>query len=99
MEKKIKIGQFLDSAGRIKQIPSKYTKKLAVLEYLTEKFELGVIYSEQKVNEICNQWHTFGDYFLLRRELIDNGFLNRKSDGTQYWRVWEKDSGDETQIS
>lgn len=95
MEQKIKFRQFLDDAGRIKQIPSKHTKKLAVLEYLTEKFEMGVIYTESQVNEICNRWHTFGDYFLLRRELIDYGFLNRKNDGTQYWRVWEKESCDE----
>ena len=99
MEQEIRIGQFLDDAGRIKQLPGKHTKKLAVLEYLTEKFEPGVIYSEQQVNELCNQWYTLGDCFLLRRELVDNGFLNRKSDGTQYWRVWEKDSGNETGIS
>lgn len=91
----IKTDQFLDSAGKVTQLPTKQKTKMAVLEYLAEKFELGTEYSERQVNEICSQWHTFDDYFLLRRELVDNGFLNREQDGSRYWRVWEKSSDNE----
>jgi len=31
------------------------------------------------------QWHTYGDWAMLRREPYDKGFLNRKSDRTAYW--------------
>lgn len=95
MEKKIKIEQFLDSAGKVKQLPTKHKTRIAVLEYLTEKFELESTYSEREVNEICDRWHTFGDYFLLRRELVDNGYLNRERDGSKYWRVWVKSPDDD----
>ena len=90
MNGKIRIDPFLDEDGLITQLPSKQGKRLAVLEYLAEKFELNVDYTERQVNEICNRWHTFGDYFLLRRELVDNGYLNREGDGSRYWRVWIK---------
>ena len=94
MEKKIRIDQFLDDEGRIKQLPRKLTAKLAVLEHLTEKFEMGRFYSEREVNEICDLWHTFGDYFLIRRELVDCNLLARERDGSRYWRVWEKPDDD-----
>ncbi|MFA9463130.1 MAG: DUF2087 domain-containing protein [Velocimicrobium sp.] len=43
-------------------------------------------YSEKEVNSICEKWHTFGDYFILRRELIDNGLLCRVPNGSRYWK-------------
>jgi len=87
MEQDIKIERFLDSSGKITQLPQKQKMKCALLEYLAEKFELGCTYSEREVNDICNRWHTFGDYFLLRRELVDRGLLCRERDGSRYWRV------------
>jgi hypothetical protein len=87
MEQKMKIEQFLDSSGKIKQLPQKQKAKCALLEYLAGKFEPGRNYSERDVNMICNQWHTFNDYFLLRRELVDHDLLCRERDGSQYWRT------------
>ena len=87
MEQIIKIKQFLDDSGKITQLPQKQKVRRALLEYLTGKFELGRTYSEQKVNDICNQWHTFGDYFILRRELVDHGLLCRERDVSRYWRA------------
>ncbi|MEA5141990.1 MAG: DUF2087 domain-containing protein [Oscillibacter sp.] len=87
MEQIIKVKQFLDSSGKITQLPQKQKARQAVLEYLTGKFVLGRMYSEREVNGICSQWHTFGDYFLLRRELVDHGLLCRERDGSRYWRA------------
>ena len=81
------IAHFLNEEGRIKALPTKYSVKFLVLEYLAEKFQKGRIYTEKEVNEIANRWHTFGDFYLLRRELIDAGFLARTSDGREYWRT------------
>lgn len=86
MEQKIKISQFLDSSGRIIQLPKKKVTRYAVLGYMAEKFESGRDYSEQEVNDICDRWHTFGDYFLLRRELIDSGLMCRERNGSRYWK-------------
>ena len=77
---------FLDKQGRIKTWPSKKEMKLEVLEYLAGKFEFGRFYREQEINNIINDWHTFNDYFLLRRGLIDGRFLSRTRNGAKYWR-------------
>lgn len=77
--------RFLDGE-RIKQLPVKETYRRLVLEYLASKFQIGEAYTEGQVNAIIEEWHTFGDYFVLRRELIDRGLLKRLSDGSKYWR-------------
>lgn len=97
MEQIIKIKQFLDGSGKIKQLPQKLKVRHALLEYLAEKFVLGRTYSEQEVNGICDLWHTFGDYFLIRRELVDHGLLCRERDGSRYWRV--QTAGQETELA
>jgi len=81
-----KIDKFLDTEGRIKQLPSKGMVKQEILAYLATQFKFDIDYTEKEVNEIIKTWHTFGDYFLLRRELIDYQFLCRTSDGSRYWK-------------
>lgn len=82
----LSIEVFLDEDGKIKQYPVKRQMKLDILCYLSGKFCLDRDYTEKEVNEIIDAWHTFGDYFLLRRELIDYHFLNRTIDGIRYWK-------------
>ena len=53
--------------------------------YLASKFELGKRYSEKEVNEILNNWHTFEDWAMLRRDLFDKWFLGRDPKGKEYW--------------
>lgn len=79
------IKQFLDNEGKIRQIPVPNKTKIQVLDYLISKFVLGKIYKEKEVNEIINDWHTLGDYFLLRRLLIDYNLLMRTANGDSYW--------------
>ncbi len=88
------ISVFLDGDGRIKQWPARDKARIPVLEYLCGKFEKGKIYTEKEVNQIIDSWHTFGDYFLLRRSLIDYQLMTRKPDGSKYW-VAEPDGGQE----
>ncbi|HWR22890.1 MAG TPA: DUF2087 domain-containing protein [Feifaniaceae bacterium] len=80
-----RIAVFLDENGRIKQIPVPGRTKVPVLEYLAGKFEKGRIYTEKEVNAVVDAWHTFGDYFILRRLLIDYGLMERVPDGSRYW--------------
>ena len=86
MEKNINITRFLDNYGKITQLSQKKKIRVATLCYLAEKFESERNYNEKEVNAICNEWHTFGDYFLLRRELIDNGLLCREVNCSRYWK-------------
>ncbi|MDD2402137.1 MAG: DUF2087 domain-containing protein [Clostridia bacterium] len=85
-----KIDNFLDENGKLKQLPAKYTIKLLAYDYLASKFENHVEYTEQEVNAIISSWHTFGDYFTLRRGLVDSGWLMRLMDGSKYWKNKEK---------
>lgn len=80
------INNFLDSDGKIKIWPSKHEMKLKILIYLSDKFQYGRTYTEKEVNALINHWHSFGDYFLLRRGLIENNLLCRKADGSEYWK-------------
>ncbi|MFT4004728.1 MAG: DUF2087 domain-containing protein [Lacrimispora sp.] len=68
------------------QLPQKEKTKVKTLLYLAEKFQEDRSYTEKEVNDVCSQWNTFGDFFLLRRELVDHGFLCREADGSAYWR-------------
>ncbi len=77
--------RFLDGE-RISQIPVKASHKKYVLMYLASRFETGKDYTEAQVNALIDRWHTFGDYFILRRELADCGLLKRLPNGSKYWR-------------
>lgn len=78
---------FIDENGRFKQWPSKRKKQILMLEFMAEKFEIGIDYTEKEVNEILNNFHTFNDSAILRRELFEQNFLVRTEDGSRYWKV------------
>lgn len=80
------ISKFLDEKNRIKIWPTKKDKIFEILNYLAAKFEYGQFYKEKEVNSIIENWHTFGDYFLIRRELIEYHLLSRTKNGARYWR-------------
>jgi hypothetical protein len=76
---------FLNTDGQLKVFPAKRKMKIEALFYLAEKFEDGKQYAEKEVNDLLNQWHTFGDPATLRRELYDYHFIDRSRDGSCYW--------------
>ncbi|MBS4538743.1 DUF2087 domain-containing protein [Clostridium sp. D2Q-11] len=81
-----KFENFLDEKGRVKSWPSKHLLKIEVVKYIADKFEEGKEYSEKEVNDIIDKWHTYGDYFMIRRGMIDYKLLSRKRDGSKYWK-------------
>lgn len=81
------VSNFIDNSGKIENWPAKHILKLKVLEYLIDKFEYNHFYTEKEINSIIESHHTFGDYFLLRRELIEKKLLSRTRDGAKYWRT------------
>ena len=90
MDKETQLGQFLDKEDKITKWPSKEKKRILVLEYLVSKFSADRDYTEKEVSNILNQYHTFGDPALLRRELYERGYFKRNADGSSYRRVIAK---------
>jgi DNA-binding transcriptional ArsR family regulator len=78
---------FLDG-GRIKELPSRHKKRLVVLTWLANQFEMDVRYSEKEMNERLKQYNP--DYASLRRYLIDYKFMQREKG--IYWRVEPDDT-------
>ncbi len=81
------VSRFIDGAGKVRQWPTKHSDKALVVAYLATKFEAARSYTEPEINEILKNWHTFGDWPLLRRELYEQGYLDRAKDGSNYHRT------------
>lgn len=62
-------------------------KRTIALSWLASHFEIGKVYREVEVNTLLKSLHTFNDHALLRRELVDQGFISRNPDGSEYRRV------------
>lgn len=83
---------YLNADGSIRQLPIQQPAKLQViLDYLLQAFRVGVVYTEREVNHIIGRYHE--DTAGLRRDLVDRGMLERKSDGSQYWRPASRSGG------
>jgi hypothetical protein len=61
--------------GRLRSIPVKASQRRVVLEYLADRFDVGVDYAEATVNELLGRFHE--DYASLRRYLVDQRLLTR----------------------
>ena len=81
------LSRFLNDAGQVTIWPKKHADKQLVLEYLVNKFTYGKIYTEKEINDILNDWHTFQDWPLLRRSLIDSRLMVRDLNGYAYRRT------------
>ena len=80
------LGSF-DDLGRMTRWPHKYSVQRLALWVLWMQFERGRVYTEREVNAVLKAWHTWGDHVTLRRELINDRLLTRKSDGSQYRKL------------
>jgi DNA-binding CsgD family transcriptional regulator len=64
--------------------PKKQKDKLILLKKIAELFSAGARYTEREVNDILiGVW---ADYVTIRRYLIEYRFLDRKPDGSEYWK-------------
>ncbi len=70
------------SDGRIRALPAKHSRRLALLEKIAQGFEPGVRYPERDVSLFLGALHA--DYAALRRYLVDADFLSRANG--EYWR-------------
>lgn len=84
---KNRLENFLNEEGQLTQWPAKLANQELVLDYLTGKLDRGITYTERQVNDILRSWHTFEDWAILRRALIDSGYMSRNRECTQYRRM------------
>lgn len=75
----------LGTDGPLSRYPSRSKPLKLVLDVITERFAYGESYTEQQVNNLLEP--VYADYALLRRSLVDYGYLERKKDGSEYWRL------------
>jgi hypothetical protein len=79
--------------GRLLAMPAAHGKRRVVLDHLAGLFEPGRRYPEPEVNELLGRYHP--DYAMVRRYLVDDGFLDRADEpapsGSRsvkvYWRT------------
>ncbi|MDJ0762936.1 MAG: DUF2087 domain-containing protein [Myxococcota bacterium] len=73
-----------DGQLRLNNFPRKQKSKLVILNRIIERFDREKHYTEKEVDRILKAFYF--DQTTLRRYLIDYGFLDRKRDGSAYWR-------------
>ncbi|MBW4080371.1 metalloregulator ArsR/SmtB family transcription factor [Paenibacillus sp. S150] len=83
---------FFAKDGHLRQIPAQYKKKLIALQYIVEKLEPGVVYTEKEINEFIKPFHE--DCATIRREFIMHQFMYRQNDKyelnpPEMWTHWE----------
>lgn len=67
----------------LSKFPLKEKQRLVVLREIAKQLNPDHLYSEKEVNQALKAFYE--DYVLIRRYLIEYGFLDRKADGSQYW--------------
>lgn len=68
--------------GQLRELPTKRSARLVVLDEIAQRFEPGERYSERQVNAMLRQLHP--DTAAVRRWLVDEAFLERAAG--EYWR-------------
>ena len=74
---------FNENSGRLQNLPNKEKKKVIVFQKIAENFEADRKYTEKEVNEIIKRF--YDDYFIIRRSLVDFGYMKRTQDCREYW--------------
>jgi len=69
--------------GPLASFPRKEKKRVAILRHILTRFSSGKSYTESEVNSILKPFYS--DYVLLRRLMIEYGFMDRTQDGSSYW--------------
>jgi hypothetical protein len=71
------------SKGILTTFPQKEKQRLVILREISSHLKKDHMYNERELNQILKGF--YDDYMLIRRYLVDYGFIDRKSDGSRYW--------------
>ncbi|MCM3243213.1 MULTISPECIES: DUF2087 domain-containing protein [Cytobacillus] len=67
----------------LEKFPPREKQRLIVLREIAGRLKREYTYGEKELNQALKA--IYEDYALVRRYLIDYGFLDRKPDGSEYW--------------
>jgi len=81
-----KLAPYYDDNGRLVQYPSKKPLREQALAKIAECLEYGRTYAEKEINDIIIKNIAFDDHALIRREMYQMRLIDRKADGSEYWR-------------
>ncbi len=87
LEESAKIIKKYFPKGTDERLTTFYVKekhKIVILRAIIKKFERFCLYKEKEVDEILKKIYP-DDHVLIRRYLIQYGFMNREIDGSAYW--------------
>lgn len=79
--------RLFDGAGVLMRWPTRRNQQILCLWMLWSRIPAGEGFSEKAINAVLTRWHAFGDYALLRREMVELGLMTRTRDGSDYRRV------------
>ncbi len=83
----------LFAQGRLSQYPRKRRDRHITLKSICMTLDKGKDYTEAEINEAIKSWLTGMfeppglDYVTLRRELVDEKYLDRSKNGSRYWII------------
>ncbi|WP_397536469.1 DUF2087 domain-containing protein [Rummeliibacillus pycnus] len=69
--------------AHILRFPKKEKHKIVILREIVKHFPEDKTFTEKELNAILKTYDE--DYVLIRRCLIEYGFMDRKEDGSAYW--------------
>ncbi|NGZ76176.1 DUF2087 domain-containing protein [Saccharibacillus alkalitolerans] len=69
--------------GPLRTFDLKEKQRLAVLRHIAARLDDERLYTEKEINAALEP--IYADYAILRRFLIEYGFLDREPDGSVYW--------------
>jgi hypothetical protein len=82
-ERKNILSRYMDSSGKLIDFPGKEKRKIIILSEISKNFKKDTDYTEKEINRILER--IYPDYVVLRRYLIEYGYLDRSRDGSRYW--------------
>jgi len=82
-----RVARCFDTGIRLQRWPTRRGDQIVVLWVLWSLLPGDRQLDEAEVNAMLRDWNDFGDYILLRRELVDFDLLRRTPDGGIYRRV------------
>ncbi|SMF05265.1 DUF2087 domain-containing protein [Desulfovibrio gilichinskyi] len=82
-----RLTRFFDEDGQLIRWPKKFSERMICLWIMWSRIPAKESFSEKEISDLLDKEHLFGDYALLRRELVDRGMMVRNAEGSQYKRL------------
>lgn len=82
-----RILRYFDADGRLVRWPGKASHRPDCLWVMWSRLPARAVLHEREINARLAEEHLFGDHALLRRELVDGGWMTRTVDGREYRRL------------